>query len=175
MNNQQLKLDKLDIKFLEEFPLIMDVFTVTLSRMGGLLDTQFEAIKKIIETAIATKKGWSLSKKSVKGVHQIFSVTSKLIELSPYYHLKYELKIIKGSEDKLKNLFYCLCGFYYDKEEYDNKLLMYYAIQKESLEKNSNFEYFEIYTIELTDVSINKTFHFYCENVLKKYLRQLKW
>lgn len=165
MLRDEIQFDQLDKKFFEEFPLIVDVFTSTINKIGQFLQSYYQDLLDLTEQEVSNHSEWSISSKETYSKrHKPFTnqgFKSFLLdgELLPKYELFNYIKIIRGDRKEPINNFYLCCGFYFDYNEFEAKPSIYFSLTKD----NSG----EKYGGELAKHSFYETF---LNNKFKMYI-----
>ena len=131
--------DKLDKKVLKEMPVLISSLAATHNKIARLLDPMHEDLKEVLEKRVSTHKYWKIQKDQ-KIFHPLayveYSNTTKIEQLENYCDLNYEFDIRKIVKSKIKNHIFIQFGYWYEKNDEEDKNCLYFQIFKwDSYEK----------------------------------------
>ena len=133
----KIAFDELDIKLLNELPLISEILTTTSNKLVRLLTPIYQ---KIFETCNKNiPKGWEIDKKQIENIIYPFSSADgreKVTSLENFFHIKSLITFILKDEKKWANYFEITFGIFYS-EDYDEykKPCFYFGISKDPASK----------------------------------------
>lgn len=134
--NNKVSFDELDLKFLNDLPIIAEVISSTSTKITRVFQPIIGDIHELCNNNIP--KGWELDKK--KGENIFYPFTSEygkdnINVLESFFQLKNYLTFVKRSGTKWINYIEVQFGFYYDESYENNKPYFYFLIYKDSSEK----------------------------------------
>lgn len=130
-STKRIKLDELDLKFLNELPLIAEVLTSTTSKVNQLFQPFY---KRLYEQCSNNKPiGWEIDFKKTEGgiVYPFFSQDgeskqgSRHTELDNYFQIRSRVTFELKKEKKLLDQIEIACGLYYSTED-DYRVIPYF-------------------------------------------------
>ena len=144
MPKEQTQLDELDIKLITDFPLIVDVFVTTMSRIQEIVMRQFKEIDRIVSDFIESKKNYSvLARTKTNGLHKPFINTYdkkySVEKLEPFYRVESQLDVVNNRGQKVEDKFEIWLGFEYNSEDEDGPIFFYYITKWDAMNKGTNF------------------------------------
>ena len=164
MHSNEIKFDELDVKFFEDFPLIVDVFTSTINKISHFLQQFHEELLILVSEEITKQKGWNINHKEAYNVRHVpfkgigkrtFSIEHDLISRYEVFSL---IQVAKIEEKTLLNYFNLLIGFYFEPKE-GNKQYIYFSIAKYDIEEKvggviNTLSFYETLQNEKFDIEI---------------------
>ena len=141
---KEIKLNELDIKCLEEMPLILKVLATTGNKLGRILEPITKEVKELIDDKLNQKKGWILSTK-IGYEEKYFPFTShdgkkpsfEVNELDNSFRIETAMFIEKkNEEDKIINDFWLIYGYKCLIEDDKQKNNFYFLLRRDEVKKN---------------------------------------
>lgn len=122
----QVLFDELDVKCIEELPIILDVLASTGNKISRIFNPLFNDLTELINSN--TPKGWQLDKRVYQ--NSFYPLTSgygrdKIQSLETHFQIENSFTLVKKKGIKWENYFDIGFGFYYSKNE-ENSLAPYY-------------------------------------------------
>lgn len=136
MGNNANQLDALDVKFFEEMPFLIDVFSSSLLKLSTLFSSQFDMIRQIANDFLCNKSDWKISIKSYKNNFYPFTSFEPLKpKIKSISNLSAEFTIDNNIFfERESNYFNIAFGF----EGTSEKVQVYYGIYRYDVGKATN-------------------------------------
>ncbi|MBC7587507.1 MAG: hypothetical protein H7178_04030 [Chitinophagaceae bacterium] len=180
MPKDEIKFDELDVKFFEELPLIVDLFSSSFNSVGKVIKTLQQDCLKYIEAEIANKKDWIISKESGTVKFTPFTTSTNdsrlsIEEIEPFFGVKSRIKLIKGEERKPINLFWVDIAFEYY-PDFRKKPYLFFQIIKENPSLKNGGINFPVEFYEKYDAFIEqKVYHYHPSNISDDTDHEIIW
>lgn len=144
MPKRHTQLDELDIRLITDFPMIVDVFVTTMSRIQDIVMSQFKEVESVVSDFIGKKKNYSiLSRTKVNGLHKPFYFSNNkqilIDKIIPYYRFESYFDVISGDEEKEEDKFQVWIGFEYDPESDSRPYFFYFIAKWDAKRRGTNF------------------------------------
>lgn len=151
----KISFDELDLKLLNELPLISEVLTATTNKLTRLFTPIYQKLFETCTKNIPT--GWEIDKKQIENVIYPFSSTDgreKVISLENFFQIKNSIMFVLKDEKKWANFIDIEFGLYYN-EDYEENIqpYFYFMIFKNPAQKYKG----KLYPLR------------YYENIISKY------
>jgi hypothetical protein len=125
----KISFDELDLKVLNELPLISEVLSTTSNKLVRLFTPIYQ---KVLETCNKNiPKGWEIDKKQLENVIYPFSSVDgreKVTSLENYFQIKSSITFILKQDKKWINFIEIQFGLYYNEDYEENKNPYFYFL-----------------------------------------------
>jgi len=132
----KIKLDELDLKVINELPLISEVLTSTINKLTSLFEPIISEINEICRQN--TPSGWRVDKKKLENIIYPFTTyygKDTISILENFFHIKNEITIFKESNNKRLNYFWIRFGLFYSEATEESTPELYFLITRSPNEK----------------------------------------
>lgn len=123
----KISFDELDLKLINELPLISEVLTTTTNKLVRLFTPIYQ---KIFETCNKNiPKGWEIDKKQIENVIYPFSSADgreKVTSLENFFQIKSSITFVLKDDKKWANFIEIQFGLYYNEDYEENKNPYFY-------------------------------------------------
>lgn len=131
-SKDNVSFDKLDLQCYNELPLLIDVLSSTLNKIGSLISIYHDDLLKMLRKELKGKKGWVVNQEDKLLYYPLTNNPKRKIQLIvPCIEVFNQIYIVKKHGNKIKNAFSVYIGLscnYADGEKYKK---FYYSINRE--------------------------------------------
>lgn len=123
----KISFDELDLKLLNELPLISEVLTATTNKLIRFFTPIYQKIHETCNKNVP--KGWEIEKKQIENIIYPFSDVEgreKITSLENYFQIKSSIKFVIKEEKKWINFIEIQFGLYYNEDYEENKYPYFY-------------------------------------------------
>lgn len=150
--------DKLDHQCFDELPLLVDVITSTLNKIGTYFSSFHQDIETIIKKELKGKRGWNIKNSNNKLFYPFnFDGRRELTYLQSYIDTSNGINIVKQHGSTIKNRFWISSGLHYENTGGENDKYFHFSIARDE------------YDVKIYGVLNSKSFYRDLEKKLKGY------